>query len=108
MAHSYRKVLDDRGGLVYEKAHDNGETTTIQADKVGTQETGGTSWLVNVTDPNGSERIGRFETKQAARSRMTAWMGNHPKGVRGPGGAMGAIGAMEDATNSIFTGGGRF
>jgi len=108
MAHSYSKVLDDRNGLVYEKTHDNGDVTKVQADKVGTQATGGTEWLVNIKDPNGSIRIGRFDTKAEAQSRMTTWMNNHPKGVQKQGGAMGAVNAMEDATNSIFTGGGRF
>lgn len=107
MAHGYTKEVSESDIVVYVKRHDNGEETEVQLEKAGTQATG-TSWLVNVTDPNGSQRVGRFPTKRAARQRATKWMSNHPKGVQGSGGAMGAVNAMEEATNSIFTGGGRF
>lgn len=108
MAHGYRITADDETGTVYRKTHDNGESTEVSIDEAGTEATGGVKWMVNVTDPNGGFRLDTFQTKQAARNRATQWMSNHPKGVTGPGGAMGAVNAMEDATNSIFTGGGRF
>lgn len=103
MAHGYRKAREDSNGIIYEKNHENGDTTTVQVDPVGTEATGGQSYVVVVRDPNGNQRLGRFETKEAARKRATQWMNNHPKGVQ-----RGVMGSMEQGTKLIYTGGGLF
>lgn len=108
MAHGYTITADDDAGRVYKKTHDNGEVTEVSIDKVGTKEAGGVKWLVQVTDPNGSVRIGKFPVRQNARRAATEWMNNHPKGVQGPQGGPAVMNAMEEATDSIFHGGGFF
>lgn len=108
MAHSYRKTVDIAGKVAYEKIHDNGDVTEVLVEETVGSNATDLVWKVSVSDSNGSPTIGKYPTKQKARKAATRWMNNHPKGVTGPGGAMGAVNAMEDATNSIFTGGGRF
>lgn len=106
--HSYRKTVDTAGKVAYEKIHDNGDVTeVIVEERVGSTATD-LVWAVSVSDSNGSPSLGTFETKTEARKAATQWMSNHPKGVQGGGGSMGTVNAMEEATNSIFTGGGRF
>lgn len=108
--HGYEIVRDSSDMVVYSKTHNNGEQTTVQLDKVGTKAAGGTSWLVNVSDPNGSRRIGKFDTKSSARQAATRWMNNHPKGVHGVGGdsGHGVLDSMQSGVDGVFTGGGRF
>lgn len=104
MPHGYDLDIDDSQMLKYLKRHKNGDITEIQADKIGTGATGGTEWLVNVKDPNGNQRLGRFPTKSDAKREMKQWMGDHPKGVpgsqKGISGAGGGIPGMNG--NGLF------
>lgn len=85
MPHGYTVDFDDSAMLQYSKQHKNGEETKIKADKVGTQATGGTEWLVNVKDPRKNLRLGRYSTKKDAKKAMKKWMRNNKKGVPGSG-----------------------
>lgn len=100
----YSTDIDDDQMLKFSKTHKNGERTEVQADKIGTQATGGNEWLANVKDPRGSQRLGRFGSKSEARKEMKQWMKDHPKGVPGSGrgvsGTSGGIPGMDG--NGLF------
>lgn len=104
MPHGYTIDVDDSQMLKYSKRHGNGDKTEVQADLVGTEASGGTSWLVNVKDPNGNQRLGKFGTKKQAKSKMKQWMNSHKKGVPGRGkgisGGSGGIPGMDG--NGLF------
>lgn len=110
MGHSYSRVVNDREQLQYEKTHDNGDETMVVAN-IGANG----DWNVKAVDflarsgRGPSRQLGTFPTKSAARQKMTSWMSANPKGVQPGGhGATETFAAMEDATDSLFTGGGMF
>lgn len=110
MSHGYSQVVDGGGQIQYEKSHDNGDETMVVANK---QPNG--SWSVKAVDflagagRGPTQQLGAYDTKRAARQRMTNWMSANPKGVQPGGHAMTkTIDRMEDATDSIFHGGGLF
>lgn len=82
MPHGFNLDVDDDQMLKFSKRHKNGEITEIQADNIATS---GSEWLVNVKDPNGGERLGRFGTKKEAKRAMKQWMNDNPKGVPASG-----------------------
>lgn len=110
MGHSYTQAVNDSDQLQYKTIHNNGDETMVLALK----QSGG-EWTVKAVDflagvgRGPSTQLGSFPTKQAARQKMTSWMSANPKGVQpGAGGAAKTMGAMEEATENIFTGGGLF